>query len=69
MNAITPGSSLQPIDWADQENNYMQIRAKQVPLQMPGDPKYIMQGIDYLLANNFVTGECLFIDGGAHIEY
>jgi pteridine reductase len=67
VNAIAPGSTMQPID--SQNNDYMQKRAKQVPLQMPGSPEYLMQGIDFLLTNPFVTGECLFIDGGAHIEY
>ncbi len=69
VNAIAPGSTLEPIDWHDKENNYMDIRAKQVPLQIPGNTDYLMQGIDYLITNKFVTGECLFIDGGAHIEY
>ncbi len=69
VNAIAPGSTEKPIDWPDRQGDYMQLRAKQVPLQMPGNPEYLIQGIDYLLANAFVTGECLFIDGGAHIEY
>lgn len=67
VNAIAPGSTLEPVD--DPNSNYMQKRAGTVPLKMPGDPQYLLQGIDYLLANPFVTGECLFIDGGAHIEY
>jgi len=66
VNAIAPGSTAQPVGKFD--SNYMQIRAKQVPLQMPGHPDYLLQGIDYLLANPFVTGECLFIDGGAHLS-
>ncbi len=69
VNAIAPGSTLPPVGLQNNNVDYMQKRAKHVPLQMPGDPKYLMQGIDYLLNNPFVTGECLFIDGGAHIEY
>jgi NAD(P)-dependent dehydrogenase (short-subunit alcohol dehydrogenase family) len=66
VNAIAPGSTAEPID--DLDSNYMERRAQRVPLKMAGDPKYLLNGIDYLLANPFVTGECLFIDGGAHIE-
>ena len=67
VNAIAPGSTMQPIDLPG--DDYLETRAKQVPLQIPGSPQYLLQGMDYLLANPFVTGECLFIDGGAHIEY
>ncbi len=67
VNAIAPGSTSEPVD--EPGSDYLSKRAKQVPLQMPGGPQYLMQGIDFLLANPFVTGECLFIDGGAHIEF
>jgi NAD(P)-dependent dehydrogenase (short-subunit alcohol dehydrogenase family) len=66
VNAIAPGSTAEPIDEPD--SNYMQRRANEIPLKMPGNPSYLLQGIDFLLGNPFVTGECLFIDGGAHIE-
>jgi NAD(P)-dependent dehydrogenase (short-subunit alcohol dehydrogenase family) len=65
VNAIAPGSIFQPIDEADPD--YMQKRAKQVPLGIPGSPAYIVQGIEFFLQNPFVTGDCIFIDGGAHL--
>jgi NAD(P)-dependent dehydrogenase (short-subunit alcohol dehydrogenase family) len=66
VNAIAPGNVAPPIDEADP--NYMQKRARQIPLDMRGDPKYLMQGIEYLLGNQFVTGDCLYIDGGARLR-
>jgi len=36
VNAIAPGSTMQPIDLPD--NDYLETRAKQVPLQIPGSP-------------------------------
>ncbi len=66
VNAIAPGSTTEPIDNPDE--TYMEKRARQVPLKMKGDPQFIVQGINYLIDNPFVTGECLFIDGGVHID-
>jgi pteridine reductase len=65
VNAIAPGSVAQPIDEADLD--YMTKRAQQIPLKMMGNPAYLMQGIEFLLNNPFITGDCLFIDGGAHL--
>jgi pteridine reductase len=67
VNAIAPGSTLEPLD--DLDSNYMERRARHIPLKLKGDPHYLLAGVDYLLSNAFVTGECLFIDGGAHIEF
>lgn len=67
VNAIAPGSTLQPVD--EPGTDYLSKRAKTVPLKMAGNPEYLMQGVDFFLDNPFVTGECLFIDGGAHIEF
>ncbi len=65
VNAIAPGSVLDPIDALG--SNYMNNRANEIPLKLKGSVDYIIQGIRYLLQNEFVTGECLFIDGGAHL--
>jgi pteridine reductase len=66
VNAISPGSTSEPID--DPDSNYLEKRGNEVLLKLPGDPRYLLQGIDFFLANPFVTGECIFIDGGAHLE-
>ncbi len=65
VNAIAPGSIYTPID--DTDSSYMTKRANMVPLKMAGNVDYINTGIEYLLNNPFVTGQCLFIDGGAEL--
>jgi pteridine reductase len=64
VNGIAPGSTTQPID---DDESYMDRRALEIPLRMKGDPRYILAALAYLLDNPFVTGECLFVDGGAHL--
>ena len=64
VNAIVPGAILPPVG---KGKNYMKQRAKLIPLKRTGDINDILLGIDFLLANNFVTGECLYIDGGENL--
>jgi NAD(P)-dependent dehydrogenase (short-subunit alcohol dehydrogenase family) len=66
VNALAPGSTVEPID--EPNTNYLERRGRQVPLQLPGNPDYLLKGIDFCLNNPFVTGSCIFIDGGAHLE-
>lgn len=66
VNAIAPGSTLQPVD--EDDPSYMEKRARQVPLKMEGGPQYLIKAMDYFLGNPFVTGDCLFVDGGVHID-
>lgn len=67
VNAIAPGSVAQPVD--DDDPAYMEKRATEIPLKLVGCAQYLIQGLEYLLDNPFVTGECLFIDGGAHLGF
>lgn len=64
VNAIAPGAILPP---KGKDKNYMKMRAKNIPLKHTGGINDILKGIDFLLENNFITGECLFIDGGENL--
>lgn len=66
VNAIAPGSTFEPVD--EVAGGYMEKRAKQVPLQLKGGPQYIIHAINYLIDASFVTGECMFVDGGVHLQ-
>lgn len=66
VNAIAPGSTFEPVD--EVAGDYMEKRAKQVPLQLKGGPQYIIHAINYLIDASFVTGECMFVDGGVHLQ-
>jgi pteridine reductase len=66
VNAVAPGSTVEPID--ELESNYVKERASQVPLKLPGHPDYLLKGLYFFLDNPQVTGSCIFIDGGAHLD-
>jgi NAD(P)-dependent dehydrogenase (short-subunit alcohol dehydrogenase family) len=64
VNAICPGPIISP----KQEPGQLEMAREKSLLKRKGDPKYIVQGVNYLLANEYVTGECLYIDGGRHVK-
>lgn len=64
VNGICPGPILPP---PDKDIKYLEQIAKNTPLQKPGNPDYIITAVKYLLDNSFVTGQCLFVDGGQHL--
>lgn len=68
VNAVAPGFILEPIDNGISQEQAKNI-LKKIPLQVKGDPKNICQAIEFLLKNNFVNGQILFIDGGASLNH
>lgn len=64
VNAICPGDIL-PLEGMD--DGYLKKRAKRLPLRKTGGTKNVILALEYLLKNEFVTGECLFVDGGEHL--
>ncbi|NQT26057.1 SDR family oxidoreductase [candidate division KSB1 bacterium] len=65
VNGIAPGLILPSVDSSPEDFERM---GEKTPLQMTGDPSNIIQAVLYLLDNLFVTGECLFVDGGEHLN-
>jgi len=64
VNGICPGPILPP---PDKDIEHLEQIAKNTPLEKPGNPDYIITAVKYLLDNSFVTGQCLFVDGGQHL--
>jgi pteridine reductase len=64
VNAVAPGIILPP---PGKGKEYLQKRAQEVPLKKTGDVRYITQSIEFLLQNDFVTGQVIFADGGEHL--
>ena len=64
VNAIAPGPILSP---PGKDLNYLQKKGLIVPLQKKGEVKNIIQCIRFLVENNYVTGQCIFVDGGKHL--
>ncbi len=64
VNGICPGPILPP---PDKGLEYLEKIAENTPLKKPGNPDYIVSALEYILDNPFVTGQCLFVDGGQHL--
>ena len=64
VNAIAPGVTLPP---EDEDENYLENLAKNIPMKKPGGVKPIIQSIDYILENDQLTGQLLFADGGENL--
>lgn len=63
VNGIAPGMILPPIHHPDDRK----ARARNIPLKRVGDPKYVLQALQYLLDNDYVTGQVLAVDGGEQL--
>ena len=66
VNGIAPGIIL-PLP--SRENDYLQWRLNVVPLGKRGQVRNILHALDYLLQNDFVTGQILTVDGGENQNF
>jgi len=64
VNGISPGLILPPPGKGD---DYLRDKSARIPLKRVGDTKNLISAILFLIDNPFITGECLFIDGGEHL--
>lgn len=64
VNAIAPGFILPP---KGASSAFTQKRLKRVPLGKKGKVDHIVMALRYLLANDFVTGQILYVDGGERL--
>ena len=61
VNGIAPGVVL-PASVRSQD--YIDWRIEGIPLKQQGQTDNIAQALQYLLTNDFVCGQILFVDGG-----
>lgn len=64
VNGIAPGLILPPEEESD---GYLQRLAKHIPLRRKGALKNIEDTVEFLLKNDFLTGQVIFNDGGEHL--
>jgi len=64
VNGICPGPILPP---PGKDAEYLKRISKRTPLGKAGSPDDVIKALKYILDNDYVTGECLFVDGGQHI--
>jgi len=62
VNGIAPGLILPP---QGAPPDYLEKAAKNVPTRTHGNMNDLLKALDYLMENQFVNGEILFVDGGA----
>ena len=65
VNAVAPGPILAPPDFTDEAKaEVMRV----TPLGRWGGPDEIARAVLFLIETEFVTGECLRVDGGRHLN-
>lgn len=65
VNAIAPGPILAPPDLSDEEDR--EVR-RATPLGRWGGAGEIAKAVAFLVESDFVTGECIRVDGGRHLQ-
>jgi len=64
VNAIAPGAIMTP---EGRGQDYLNNIAAKTPMKTPAGIKPVLQSIDYILANENLTGQILFCDGGEQL--
>ena len=49
---------------ASRKDDYLQWRTEGIPLQHTGEPGHLLSALEYLLSNDFVCDQILYVDGG-----
>ena len=65
VNGIAPGLILPP---AGKNKRYLEKLALNIPLQKKGSVENIKSALQFLLENDYVTGQIIFCDGGEHLQ-
>jgi glucose 1-dehydrogenase len=65
VNGVALGAILPP---PGKDSAYLKDLARQIPLERVGDTPPVADAVLFLLRNDFLTGEIVRIDGGAHLR-
>lgn len=64
VNGVSPGMILPPPGGVVDE---LERRSAGLPLKRIGDTANLVAAVRFLLENPFITGECIYVDGGEHL--
>ena len=64
VNGIAPGYILPPEGKSIRD---LKTRIKKIPLERKGNEAAITQSLEFLMDNDFLTGQIVFADGGEHL--
>ncbi len=65
VNCVNPGPVLFPEDFPSSEKKFA---IDQTLLKRVGTPQDVAKAVRFLIENDYITGECLAVDGGRHIR-
>ena len=68
VNGVAPGFILNSVN----EKDFVKETAnllKRIPLKKQGEIENIWQAIEFLINNKFITGQIIFVDGGASLNH
>lgn len=64
VNAVCPGLILPP---SGEGVEYLEKKSQSIPMKTFGSTKDIASAVCFLIENEFLTGEFVFVDGGEHL--
>lgn len=64
INAIAPGLALAP---EEKDEDYLIKLAGHIAMKRPGGLNPILKSLDYIVGNEYLTGQLLFCDGGENL--
>lgn len=64
VNGVAPGCILPP---KGQTDEYLEWQAQRVPLRRKGRVSDVSRCVQFLLENDYLTGQFIFCDGGEHL--
>jgi NAD(P)-dependent dehydrogenase (short-subunit alcohol dehydrogenase family) len=64
VNGIAPGLILPP---EGKDDGYLGSLAKDIPLGKRGTPDNIADSVEFILKNEYLTGQVIYCDGGQHL--
>jgi pteridine reductase len=65
VNGVAPGLILPP---PGEPLSYLEQHRDENPLRRHGSPEEIADAVQFLLENDFVTGQVIYVDGGRHLN-
>lgn len=69
VNAIAPGAILPPSDFSPAEEAKWSDRMREMnELKINGTAEQIGDTVEFLIGNDFITGQVIFVDGGRHLQ-
>jgi NAD(P)-dependent dehydrogenase (short-subunit alcohol dehydrogenase family) len=65
VNAVAPGTAIFPAEWSAERRA---AQAARIPLGRSGEPTDVARAVRFLCEEDYLTGMCLPVDGGAGLR-